>query len=158
MRGRGRVHEGESEPAEEGQVSLLILGVFAIVLVLILGGIDVTAAQLARMRLLDVTDAAALDAADSLDEQSVYEQGVGARLALTDASVRDSASAHLAKTPRPVGISDWGLVPQTGSPDGRTAVVTLSGRATLPMTGWVLESLGGGVTITVSSRARATLG
>ncbi len=49
-------------------------------------------------------------------------------------------------------------MPQTGSPDGRTAVVTLSGRATLPMTGWVLESLGGGVTITVSSRARATLG
>lgn len=144
--------------ADSGQVSVLILGLFALVLLLVLGGIDVTAAQLARVRLLDVADATALDAADALDERVAYEQGVPERLALTDASVLDTAQAHLGRTPVPPGITAWRLVPPTGTPDGSTAQVTLQGRATLPMSGWVLEQLGGSVTITVTSRARARVG
>lgn len=143
---------------DDGQISVLILGLFLLVSALVLGAIDVTAAQLARMRLLDTADAAALDAADALDERSAYQQGLGDRVALTDASVRESATALLSRTPRPVGVTDWAVVPQTGSPDGATAVVTVSGHADLPMTGWFLQSFGGGVTITVTSRARAPLG
>jgi len=79
-------------------------------------------------------------------------------LALTDASVQAAAGAHLGRTPLPNGITDWRLVPRTGTPDGSTAVVTLQGRARLPMSGWVLEQLGGSVTITVTSSARARLG
>ena len=60
--------------------------------------------------------------------------------------------------PMPSGITAWSVVPQTGTSDGATAVVTIQGSATLPMSGWVLESLGGSVTITVTSRARAPLG
>lgn len=142
---------------EDGQVSVLILGLFVIVLVFILGAIDVTAAQLARMRLLDAADSIALDAADALDERAAYENGVSEHVTLTDGSVQQTAADHLARTPRPAGLVDWALVPPTGSPDGATAVVTLSGRATLPMTGWILESLGGEVTISVTSRARAPL-
>ncbi|MEO6997203.1 MAG: pilus assembly protein TadG-related protein [Terracoccus sp.] len=142
---------------DEGQISVLILGLFLLVSALVFGAIDVTAAQLARMRLLDTADAVALDAADALDEQSAYRQGLGGRVALTDASVRESATALLARTPRPVGLSDWAVVPQTGSPDGATAVITVSGHADLPMTGWFLQSLGSGVTITVTARARAPL-
>ncbi len=145
-------------PRDEGQISVLILGLFLLVSALVLGAIDVTAAQLARMRLLDTADAVALDAADALDEQSAYQQGLGGRVALTDASVRQSATELLARTPRPIGVSDWAVVPRTGSPDGATAVVTVSGHADLPMTGWFLQSLGGGVTITVTARARASLG
>ncbi|GAA6527282.1 pilus assembly protein TadG-related protein [Intrasporangium sp. DVR] len=143
---------------EEGQLAVLVLGLFVVVLVFILGAIDVTAAQLARMRLLDTADALALDAADALDAGSVYQRGVDGPLVLTDASVREAAQAHLSRTPRPTGVSSWSLVSPTGTPDGVTAEVTVRGRARLPMTGWVLESLGGGVTITVSSRARAPLG
>jgi Flp pilus assembly protein TadG len=143
---------------DRGQVSVLILGLFVIVVVLILGAVDVTAAQLARMRLLDTADAAALDAADAIDERSAYRDGVPDHLALTDASVQAAAGAHLGRTPLPTGITDWRLVPRTGTPDGSTAVVTLQGRATLPMSGWVLEQLGGSVTITVTSSARARLG
>lgn len=142
---------------EDGQIAVLILGLFVVVLVFVLGAIDVTAAQLARMRLLDTADALALDAADALDERSAYTGGVGEHVALTDASVREAAAAHLARVPRPNGISEWGLVAPTGSSGGGVAEVSLSGRAVLPMTGWVLESLGGGVTITVTSRARAPL-
>jgi Flp pilus assembly protein TadG len=143
--------------AEEGQIAILILGLFVITLVLVLGAIDVTAAQLGRMRLLDAADATALDAADALDERAAYTEGITETPVLTNASVRAAAEQHLARTPRPTGLEDWELGPDTGSPDGRTAVVTLTGRATLPMTGWVLDSLGGSVTITVQSRARAPL-
>jgi hypothetical protein len=143
--------------AEDGQIAILILGLFAITLVLILGAIDVTAAQLGRMRLLDAADAVALDAADALDEGATYAHGVSETPVLTNASVREAAEAHLARTPRPPGLEMWALGQDTGTPDGRTAVVTLTGRATLPMTGWILESLGGSVTITVQSKARAPL-
>jgi hypothetical protein len=137
---------------------VLVLGLFVLVTLLVLGAVDVTAAQLARMRLLDTADAAALDAADALDERVAYEQGVLDRLAVTDESVARAARDHLDRTPLPPGITSWSVVPDTGTSDGATAVVTLQGTATLPMTGWVLESLGGSVTITVTSRARAPLG
>lgn len=143
--------------SEDGQIAVLILGLFLVVLVFILGAIDVTAAQLARMRLLDTADAVALDAADALDVAAVYEGGLQGPLVLTDHSVEAAAAAQLARTPRPNGIVSWSLQAPTGTTDGRTAEVTLTGRATLPMTGWILDSLGGGVTITVTSRARAPL-
>jgi Flp pilus assembly protein TadG len=147
-----------STRGEEGQIGILILGLFSLVLVLILGAVDVTAAQLARMRLLDAADAAALDAADALDERVAYETGMLDTLALTDGSVAEAAASHLARVPRPPGITGWSVVPQTGTTDGATAVVTVQGTATLPMSGWILQSLGGSVTITVTSRARAPLG
>ena len=150
LRPRGRV--------DEGQIGVLVLGLFVLVTLLVLGTVDVTAAQLARMRLLDTADAAALDAADALDERAAYEEGVLDRLTVTDESVARAASEHLDRTPLPPGIASWAVVPDTGTSDGATAVVTLRGTATLPMSGWVLESLGGSVTITVTSRARAPLG
>ena len=157
-RARTRARPRASARSEEGQIGVLILGLFSLVLVLILGAIDVTAAQLARMRLLDAADAAALDAADALDERAAYETGVLDALGLTDQSVAEAAASHLARMPRPPGITAWSVVPQTGTTDGGTAVVTVQGAATLPMSGWILESLGGSVTITVTSRARAALG
>ncbi len=143
--------------ADTGQISLLILGLFALVAVLVLGAVDVTAAQLARMHLLDTADSMALDAADALDEPDAYAHGLPDQLSLTDASVRAAAAAHLSGTQLPPGITRWSLVSPTGAADAATAVVTLQGTATLPMTGWILESLGGAVTITVTSRARAPL-
>ncbi|HSU73468.1 MAG TPA: pilus assembly protein TadG-related protein [Terrabacter sp.] len=151
-----RARLADRRARDEGQIGVLALGLFVLVMLLVLGTIDVTAAQLARMRLLDTADSAALDAADSLDERAAYENGVLEKLALTNESVASAASAHLARTPMPPGIRGWSVVPETGA-DGATAVVTLRGTATLPMSGWVLESLGGSVTITVTSRARAPL-
>lgn len=149
---------GLQRAGDQGQIGVLALGLFVLATLLVLGAIDVTAAQLARMRLLDAADSAALDAADALDERAAYEGGVLDQLALTDESVAAAAGAHLARTPTPPGITSWSVVPETGTSDGATAVVTVRGTATLPMSGWVLESLGGSVTITVTSRARAPLG
>lgn len=142
---------------DTGQIGLLILGLFSIVALLVVGAIDVTAAQLARMRILDAADAIALDAADSLEEASAYGHGVQDAVALSDASVLAAASDHLSRTPLPTGLIRWTLVDGTGTPDGRTAVVRLQGQAQLPITGGILGALGGSVTITVESRARAPL-
>lgn len=140
-----------------GQLSILIIGLMLVVLVVILGGIDATAAQLARTRLLDAADAAALDAADAIDEQQAYTQGIGTSVTVSDATVASAASANLASTPRPQGVSSWRVAPGTGTPDGRTAVVVVQGDADLPFASGVLSFLGGSVTITVVGRARADL-
>ena len=142
---------------DDGQIGLLILGLFSIVALLIVGAIDVTAAQLARMRILDAADAIALDAADSLEESRAYGGGIGGAVLLSDASVLAAAADHLARTPLPTGLTGWALVEGTGTPDGHTAVVRLEGQARLPMTGGIVNALGGSVTITVESRARAPL-
>src|SRR5205085_521873 len=129
-------------------------GFTVISLLLIVGTIAVTSAQLSRMRLLDAADGAALDAADSLDT-AAYTRGLGGAVDLTDATVAATAERYLAARPRPVGMVAWRIATGTGSPDGQTAVVRLTGEADLPLVGGVLRALGGSVTITVESRARA---
>src|SRR6476469_10918601 len=94
-----------SAPREQGQIGVLALGLFVLAAILVLGAVDVTAAQLARMRLLDAADAAALDAADALDERSAYESGMLERLILTDGSVPETARTHLARAPRTPGLT-----------------------------------------------------
>ena len=51
-------------------MTLLVTGCMAIAVLLILGTVVATSAQLARVRLLDVVDGAALDAADALDTRA----------------------------------------------------------------------------------------
>jgi len=147
----------KSPPRDEGQVSILIIGILGVVLLLVLGGVDVTAAQIARARLYDASDAAALEAANALDEAAAYSGGIGEAVVVSNATVERAVADNLAARPMPGGISAWTIAEGTGTTDGRTAVVVLSGTADLPMTGGLLAALGKSVTITVESRARAPL-
>jgi len=142
---------------EGGQISLLILGFTVIALMLIVGGVDVTAVQLARTRLLDAADGAALDASDALDSGSAYSRGLRSAVEISDTSVRLAASKYLAVQPRPHGVSSWALAAGTGSPDGQTAVIRLRGTADIPIAASVLAAFGGSVNITVESQARSAL-
>jgi hypothetical protein len=141
---------------ESGQVSLLILGFTAVAILLVTGTVVATSAQLARVRLLDAADGAALDASDALDTRA-YAEGLGAAVAVSDETVRTAARQYLAGRTLPVGVTAWQLASGTGSPDGETAVVRLVGEARLPVVGRVLSALGGSVTITVESHARSDL-
>ncbi|MBM6404367.1 hypothetical protein JQN72_08960 [Phycicoccus sp. CSK15P-2] len=123
-------------------------------MMLVAGGVAVTSAHLSRMRLLDAADGAALSAANALDE-GAYRGGVGESVPLSDASVRARAAEYLAREQRPRSVVAWGLAPGTGTPDGRTAVVALTGQAQLPMVGGLLRDLGVSITIRVESRARS---
>lgn len=153
----GLARRRRQQRRDGGQISVLILGILGIVLLLVLGGVDVTAAQIARARLLDASDSAALEAANALDEAAAYGGGIGSSIVVSDATVRSAAQASLAARPRPDGITAWNVGPGTGTTDGRTAAVVLQGVADLPMTGGLLRALGGSVTITVESTARAPL-
>lgn len=149
--GRATVARGE-----RGSISVLVLGLTMVAAVLVAGTIAVTSAHLARMRLLDVADGAALSAANALDE-SAYRQGVGASVPLSNDSVRHRAAAYVRSRPRPASVTTWRLGPGTGTPDGVTAVVVLTGEADLPLVGGVLRALGSSVTISVRSQARSDL-
>jgi len=142
---------------DPGQVSILIAGLLGVVLLLVLGGIDVTAAQIARTRLLDASDSAALDAANALDEGAAYAGGIGTSVVVSNATVKGAATQSLERRPLPYGITSWRTASGTGTTDGETAVVVVQGVADLPMTGGLLAALGRSVTITVESRARAPL-
>lgn len=137
-------------------MTLLVIGCMAIAVLLILGTIVATSAQISRVRLLDVADGAALDAADALD-LSVYGGGLGDSVAISDRTVWDSAQAYLAARERPESITSWRIAPGTGTPDGGTAVVVVSGQVRLPVVGPLLEAVGSTVTITVRGDARAGL-
>lgn len=141
---------------EDGSISIFIVGLTVIAMLLIAGTIAVTSAHLSRMRLLDVADGAALSAANGLDD-TAYTQGVNTSVPLSNATVRERAAAYVGSRPRPGSILAWRLGPKTGTPDGRTAVVALTGEAELPMIGSVLRELGVSISISVESRARADL-
>jgi hypothetical protein len=70
----------------------VIFGLLGVVLLLVLGGVDVTAAQIARARLLDTSDSAALEAANALDEASAYSGGRRPRTAAASATQLSSAT------------------------------------------------------------------
>ena len=140
---------------DDGQVAPLIVIDAVIAVALVLVGGAATELHLARTRLLALADAAALDAADALDEEAYYRDGVvpGQGVPLTDATVRDSAASLLGRLPAPVDLVALAVEDPTGSPDGLTAEVTLAAvvrPALLPP--W----LGGAVEVPlrVTSRAR----
>ncbi|MGD8200059.1 pilus assembly protein TadG-related protein [Ornithinimicrobium sp. W1679] len=147
---------GRTDP-EAGQVSILLIGMVAVALTVVLGVVGVTSVQLARIHLLDAADAAALDASDALDEVTAYSTGVGTGVPLTDAGVAQAASDHLAARALPSRLTGWQVAAGTGTPDGRTAVVVLSGGARVPVASSVLSAFGGSVPITVTSTARSDL-
>lgn len=140
---------------ERGRIVLLIAGLFGILAVLIVGGVNVTAMQLARMQVIDAADAAAANAADAVDESSLYKGGVGSDLTLSDRSVQQSAGVTLAREDVPAHVLGWRVADGTGAQDARTAVVRVSAVVHPPVLGGIMSGMFGDVHITVQSRARA---
>ncbi len=146
---------GRVKSTEDGQISILLIGMMSVSLLLILGVIGATSMQLSRIQLLDAADAAALDAADSIAEATVYEGGVGDGLQLTSEGVVAAASRNLAQRVRPGRVAAWTVAGGTGTPDGRTAVVVVQGQAAIPVISQALDVFGSSITITVQSSARS---
>lgn len=140
---------------DHGRVVLLIAGLFGILAVLIVGGVDVTAMQLARMQVIDAADAAAANAADAADERSLYKTGLGSGLALSDRSVQRTAGETLAHQDIPAHVTGWRVSDGTGAQDSRTAVVHVSAVVHPPILGGVMSGMFGDIHVTVQSRARA---
>lgn len=136
---------------------LLALAYTLVAFALVTVAVDATAVHLARTQLLDAADAAALDAADAVDAATVYAGGVGPDVPLSDASVQAQARAYLDTYQAPSRLEAVALTNGTGSPDGASALVELTGHVRLPIAGPVVASFAGGITVTVRSTARAGL-
>jgi len=150
--------EARQPRTDDGRVMLLIAGLFGVLAMLILGGVNVTAIQLARMQVLDAADAAAADSADAVDASSLYGAGIGSDLELSDQSVQRTAGSSLARQRVPAHVLGWRVTDGTGAQDGRTAVVRVTAVVHPPVLGGVLSSVFGDIHVTVQSRAHADVG
>lgn len=83
--------------------------------------------------------------------------GVKTSVPLSNATVRERAAGYVRAAPGPTASSRGARTPAQALLGGRTAVVSLSGEAELPMIGAVLSDLGVSIRITVKSSARADL-
>ncbi|GAB3470984.1 hypothetical protein AB1207_14820 [Kineococcus endophyticus] len=118
---------------DEGRITLLALAFGLLATVLVLVVTSASAVHLQRKELYALSDAAARDAADALDEDRYYAGGrAGDPLLLTRASVRDSVEAYVAAHAAGVAVGAG-----TGTPDGRTARVELVRVTTPPFASFV---------------------
>ena len=146
---------GPGEDADTGQITVLVLGFAVTVLLLAVVVMGVTAVYVGERKLQVLADNAALAAADTFVELRPGAAGAPPSTVLDDDAVAGAAAAYLdtvgawAQTP---GLS---LAPPTGSPDGRTAEVTLSAVVHPPVVNLLVPD---GVPITATSEARARLG
>lgn len=148
-----RLRERAGDP-ESGQIMILTLGLAMVVLGLIFVVVSVTSVQIERKQLLAMADAAALDAASAIDEATYFTRGDG-EVRLTDATVRSAVDGYLAEHAAALGLERAHAAQPTGSPDGRSAQVTLTTVAEIPLVPWFMESMGGGIRLQVSTVARA---
>lgn len=135
---------------DRGSVLLLVVGLFAVALLLVGVVVNVSAVILARRSLVGAADGAALSAAQALDEQVFYERGVAGGVPLSEQGVRErvAAYAELAAPGQP-GLSLSGRVE-----DGYTAVVLARRTVTLPFGGWLDLTA---VDLTAEARASSPL-
>lgn len=133
---------------------IFTLGLALLVLALVFVVVSVSAVQIERKKLLAMADAAALDAATRIDAATYYASGSG-QVALDDATVRAAVSEYVAVHGVALGLEQARVGEPTGSPDGRTARVTLVTVADIPLVPEFLDGLGGGVQLRVSTAARA---
>ena len=146
-------------PADEGRVLLLSLVFGLLALTLVMTVVSATAVHLDRKRVLALADQAALAGAMALDEGAYYardgvDPGAEGLVVLTDASVRQAVEAHLEGASEAARFPDLAVV-TARTPDGRTAVVTLSATAHPPLLSWVTQRWSGGIPLELTSRARA---
>lgn len=133
---------------ERGSVLLLSLGALAVAAALVVTVAVVSALYLDRRELLSLADASAAHAASALDP-AAYAAG---DLRLTDAGVRRAVDDLLRDSP--TTLSGVVVAEPTGTPDGRTAQVTLRALARPGPLPWALAPWSKGITIEVTALAR----
>ena len=144
---------------DEGSISLLTLGFAILAIVLILVVSAATQVQLQRTRLTQLADELALDAADAMDVPAYYAGAADrptdqAAVGLSPASMRAVVSGHLGEYASRYHLEDVNIV-AVSSPDGKTAVVTVTVVVRPPFGLEALLPWSDGLSLTARSSARA---
>jgi Flp pilus assembly protein TadG len=135
---------------ERGQTTLLVIGFAAILLVLVAVVVDASQAVLMRRTLASLADGAALSAAQSLAEETLYTSGAGEALPLDPSAARAAVTDYLRRSP---AADIAGLRVADVSVDPTRVTVVLAAPAELPLVNVVTASADG---TTVTARATAT--
>lgn len=137
--------------AEDGQITLLVIGFAVILLALVAVVVDASQVVLLRRTLASAADGAALVAAQSAAEESLYAQswsGSG-RLPLDPGLARSHVREYLAGLPLDLAGIDVGV-------SNDTVTVRLAATADLPLVGAVTQGFAG-TTVVATARARSPL-
>jgi uncharacterized membrane protein len=150
------------QAGDGGQVLLLVLVYTLLAFLLVTVVADAAAVHLERNRLVSLTDASALNAAEALDSARFYQQGPpgdagsgGPVVPVSDASVRAAVTRYLALSGADRRFTGLDVAEPTGSADGVGVEVTLSAVAHLPVLTPVVGPWWRGVPLRVTSRAQA---
>jgi hypothetical protein len=87
-----------SRRTEAGQTTVLLVGFFVVVALLVAVVVDASAAYLRRQRLDSLADGAALAAVDGIRSDRLYLDGLGEQAVLDPAVARGYAAEYLART------------------------------------------------------------
>ena len=161
MRGRRRAGTGVVRPLgegtrgeESGQILVLTIG-FAVLCLLVAATVmGVSAVYIEHKKLLSTADGAAAAAADSFTLADTASQEAPPAAALSEDRVRGVVSTYLERYGARARFEGLAIASATGTPDGRTATVTLTAFARVPLVGVVLPE---GVPIQATATARARL-
>ncbi len=135
---------------EDGSVLVLVLGLFAVLLVLVGVVVNISSVVLAKRSLASAADGAALSAAQALDYDVFYVRGPAEGVPLSDSGVRERVAAYAgAAAHDQPGLQMAGRVE-----GGYVAVVTATRNVGLPFGGWVGVA---DVDLSAVARARAPL-
>ncbi|GMA32046.1 hypothetical protein [Litorihabitans aurantiacus] len=147
-------HARAADP-ESGRILVLTLGAVAVAVALVAVIATASAVYLDRKALLSLADSAAAYAASQVDSDAYFS---GGELAVTDASVRASVADFLETAPSSLtDAPGLAVTAPTGTPDGgTTAQVTLTALSRPAFLPWVLAPWSDGITMTVTSSARAS--
>jgi len=149
--------DGPLEPGEQdaGQVTILVIGFAVVSLLLTVVVMGVTAVYLGERKLQVLADNAALAAADTFVELRPGADGAPPATVLDDDAVAGAARSYLGTVGAWAETPGLALGAPTGTPDGRTAQVTLTAVVHPPVVNLMVPD---GIPVAATSEARAQLG
>jgi hypothetical protein len=148
--GHGRIPRQRPAAAEDGQTTVLVVGLTVVCLLLATVILAVTAVNIEARRLLSAADGATMAAADSYRIEADHDNAPVLTSAQASAAVSEYLSAADA-----YGRFDGLSVQYVSVTDGgRTVEVELTATAHPPVVNWVVPD---GVTVTATSSSRTSL-
>ena len=149
---------GAGEPGggsgEEGQIGVLIIGYMLVSLLVVSVVMGASAVYLGHKKLLSAADGAALAAADTFSLGPASAPGQGPAAVLAPAAVQAEVNRYLSETNAADRLPGLSVNGETGTADGRTAKVVLSGVVHPPLVNFLIPD---GIPVTAISEARARL-
>ena len=114
---------------DAGTILVLLLGFTAVLMLMVAVVVNVSSVILAKRAVVSAADGAAVSAAQALDLQAVYAQGLGARIPLDRAGAAQRVAVYEAQA----DDGQPGLALSVDvSPDGTTAIVNAVRMVDLP--------------------------